>query len=126
MTIEGKEVEWDESFRDFASFLHSLANHGGGLSVTCMEVPLDAFVSAQEAGALVNMEIAIDDNGHPFLMAIARASESHQAVLVSVSFAALEPDAVGEEEDGEDEEGGRWLPFAEEEGVMTDVDPRLN
>ena len=51
-----------------------------------VEVPLTAFVEAQQARALHNLEIGVDNQGRTFLVGIA-GTEGDQVVLVSVSLA---------------------------------------
>ena len=49
------------------------------------------MLEASTAGVLFNLEIAVDDDGHPYLLGLV-ASGGEQIVLVSRSFAEVEPE----------------------------------
>jgi len=83
------EEDGDSGF-DAAAFLAELYDvEGVYLLPAAVEVPLDAFLAAQQADALRNLEIVVDRHCRTYLVGIA-GSDGDQIVLVSVSLAAVE------------------------------------
>ena len=80
------EEDGDSGF-DVSDFVAGLYDVEGVFFLpAAVEVPLAAFVEAQQARALHNLEIGVDNQGHTFLVGIA-GSDGDQVVLVSVSIA---------------------------------------
>ena len=79
--------EDDESGFDVSGFVAGLYDVEGVFFLpVAVEVPLAAFVEAQQARALHNFEIGVDNHGQTFLVGVA-GSEGDRIVLVSVSLA---------------------------------------
>lgn len=82
--------EGDSGF-DVSDFVAGLYDVEGVFFLpAAVEVPLSAFVEAQQARALHNLEIGVDNHGHTFLVGLA-GSDGDQVVLVSVSLAVDGP-----------------------------------
>jgi hypothetical protein len=82
----------DDSSFDVSDFLAELYDVEGVFFLpAAVEVPLDAFLAAQQADALHNLEIVVDKHCRTYLVGIA-GSDGDQIVLVSVSLAAVEND----------------------------------
>jgi hypothetical protein len=79
--------EDDESGFDVSDFVAGLYGVESVFFLpVAVEGPLTAFVEAQQARALHNFEIGVDNHGQTFLVGVA-GSEGDRIVLVSVSLA---------------------------------------
>ena len=105
--------ETDDPLAAMGALLMALGGSGASVQLTALEVPLELFVEAEAAEKLHDLNIAVDNHGLPFLMAVVK-SGNHRAIIVSVSFVPVAREADegdgeesggnGEEEDGEEGE----------------------
>lgn len=82
----------DEGGFDLSDFLAGLYHVDGVLFLPAVvEVPLAAFVAAQRARVLRQLQIDVDDAGQIYLAGVV-VSGADQVMLASVSFASAEDD----------------------------------
>jgi len=78
---------------DLDAFLAEIREESGvSVNATAVDVPIAYFLRAQQAGLLGGLEIALDNSGCPFLLALVPTGDGGQILLISSSFTEVDPD----------------------------------